>query len=292
MTLSKQALFKRLMNEAGDEGSDTGGTEIAQAKEGPDVATESPDGEEASDEVTITIGDEAPETAPEDESSAVPWVRNMRKQNRELQKELRDLKAKAAQPTGVEAAPTVGAKPTLEGCDFDSDAYEQKLDAWHDSKRKADEHAAKVSKERETQDAEWNGKLANYAEQKKALKVADYDSAEAVALESLSITQQGIILQGATDPAKLVYVIGNNPTKAKELSGIKDPVQFAFAVARLETQLKTTPKTTPPVERKLGGSSAGGSGDSIKDNLERLREKAAKTNDYTEVRAFRKKHNV
>lgn len=285
MTLSKQALFKRLMNEAGDEGSDTGGTDTEQADERPDVDPENPDAVTVSDEVVITIGDEAPETT-EDETTAVPWVRNMRKQNRELQKELRELKAKAAQPAGVETAPTVVPRPKLEDFEYDSEAHDKAVDAWHEQKRQADEHAAKVSKERESQEAEWNGKLTQYAEAKKALKVSDYDSAEAAALESLSVTQQGIILQGAHDPAKIVYVIGNNPLKAKELSEIKDPVKFAFAIARLEDKLKTTPKASPPVERKLGGSSAAGV--SKTDHLDKLRSQAEKTGDYSAVMAYKR----
>ena len=48
-----------------------------------------------------------------------------------------------------------------------------------------------------------------------------------------------------------MYALGKNPKKAKELGEITDPVKFAFAVAKLETQLTVTSrKQVPPPEKK------------------------------------------
>jgi hypothetical protein len=54
------------------------------------------------------------------------------------------------------------------------------------------------------------------------------------------------MLQGADNPALVVYALGKNPKKAKELSEIKDPVKFAFAVAKLEKELKVTNRRAAP----------------------------------------------
>ena len=92
-------------------------------------------------------------------------------------------------------------------------------------------------------------------------------------------------MQGSENPALVVYALGKNPKKAKELAAISDPVKFAFAVAKLETQLKVTPRKTAPVpERQIRGSAQlSGAVDST---LERLRAEADKTGDRTKVAAY------
>jgi hypothetical protein len=116
--------------------------------------------------------------------------------------------------------------------------------------------------------------------------VPDFQDAEETVLETLNVTQQGIILQGAQNPAVVVYALGKNPKKAKELGEITDPVKFAFAVAKLETQLTVTSrKQAPPPEKKINGN---GSLDSSNGQLERLREEAARTGDMTKVVAFKR----
>ncbi len=112
----------------------------------------------------------------------------------------------------------------------------------------------------------------------------DYEDAEAQALEALNVTQQGVILSGAERPELLVYALGKNPKKAKELSAIADPVKFAFAVAKLEMQLKVTPrnKTAPAPEVAVRGSMPAAAAAVIsKEGLEKLRVKAQETGDYT-----------
>jgi hypothetical protein len=107
-------------------------------------------------------------------------------------------------------------------------------------------------------------------------------------METLNVTQQGVVLQGATNPALVVYALGKNPKRAKELAAITDPVRFAFAVAQLEMQLKVTPRTKPPApERSLPAGTAPVSGGSDT-TLERLREEASRTGDMTKVVAYKR----
>jgi len=105
--------------------------------------------------------------------------------------------------------------------------------------------------------------------------------------EVLSVTQQGILLQGSDNSALLVYALGKNPKRAKELSEIKDPVKFAFAVSKLESQLKVTKKTAPPPEKTppSGGARSTGGSDEV---LENLRAKAERTGDYTQILAYKR----
>ena len=119
------------------------------------------------------------------------------------------------------------------------------------------------------------------------MKVRDYDFAEDVVQDTLSVMQQGMIVQGAENPALLVYALGKNPKKAKELASITDPVKFAFAVAKLETNLKVTSrKASAKPEKKISGT--GRPSGSVDNTLDRLRADAEKTGDYSKVFQYKK----
>jgi hypothetical protein len=245
--------------------------------------------EEAAEEVVVTIKGESP--PPEEEEKQAPeWVKNLRKSYRELQREKRELeeKLKMVLPAPENNPVDPGKKPTLEACDYDSDKFENELADWFERKRQADEAVAKQRTKQQAEQESWQKKLEGYNQSKSGLKVSDFQDAEETVLESLSVTQQGIILQGAQNPAVMVYALGKNPKKAKELAEITDPVQFAFAVAKLETQLSVTRKQLPPPEKRIVSNSGSGSS-SVQ--LERLREEAARTGDYTKVMAFKKQLN-
>ena len=245
--------------------------------------------EDAAEEVVISIKGESP--PPEEEEKQAPeWVKNLRKSYRELQREKRELeeKLKMVLPAPEHNPVDPGKKPTLEACDYDSDKFENELAGWFERKRQSEEVIAKQRSKQQAEQETWQKKLEGYNQSKSGLKVSDFQDAEEAVLESLSVTQQGIILQGAQNPAVMVYALGKNPKKAKELAEITDPVQFAFAVAKLETQLSVTRKQLPPPEKRIVSNSGSGSS-SVQ--LERLREEAARTGDYTKVMAFKKQLN-
>jgi hypothetical protein len=80
----------------------------------------------------------------------------------------------------------------------------------------------------------------------------------------------------------VIYALGKNLKKAKELSEITDPVKFAFAVAKLEKDLKVTNrKAAPPPEKIVSGT--GRSSGAVDSTLERLRAEAEKTGNMTKV---------
>ena len=71
------------------------------------------------------------------------------------------------------------------------------------------------------------------------------------------------------------------------MSEITDPVKFAFAVAKLEKDLKVTNrKSAPPPERVVSGT--GRSSGSVDSTLERLREEASRTGNVTKVIQYKK----
>jgi desulfoferrodoxin (superoxide reductase-like protein) len=247
--------------------------------QGDDQTTEGDEGD--SDEVIVSIGEEAP--PPEEQTHAPEWVRELRKTNRELQRQNRELQGKLQSTAQTETKPVVlGKKPSLEEHDYDADKFEAALADWFERKRQADEAAAKQEAEVMNQQKAWQAKLDGYGKAKAELRVKDFEDAEAVAQELFNITQQGVVLQGADNPALVIYALGKNPKKAKELSDIKDPVKFAFAVAKLEKELKVTNrKAAPPPERIVSGT--GRVSGAVDSTLERLREEAARTGNMTKV---------
>jgi desulfoferrodoxin (superoxide reductase-like protein) len=239
---------------------------------------------EDAEEVVVSIGEDAP--PPEEQTHAPEWVRELRKTNRELQRQNRELQGKL-QTAPTEIKPVVlGKKPSLEEHDYDADKFEVAMADWFDRKRLADDANTKQQAEVMTQQKAWQSKLDGYGKARAELRVKDFEEAEAVAQELFNVTQQGVVLQGADNPALVIYALGKNPKKAKELSDIKDPVKFAFAVAKLEKELKVTNrKAAPPPERILSGT--GRSSGAVDSTLERLREDASRTGNMTKVIAYK-----
>lgn len=253
--------------------------EIVETPETPVETPETP--EEDAEETVISFGDEAAPASNEQDNSV---IRELRAQNREQAKRLKDLEATKQQE---QAAPKLGEKPTLEGCDYDEADFEQKLAAYYERKREIE------AKEREAEEALRKQQEANqkwyesYQESAKALKVKDFQSAEEEVVHALSEGQQAI-LKGADNTAMLVYALAKHPEKLKELAQIKDPAKFAFAAAKLETQMKVTnrkPKVQPEGTIAPGAGSLSGGSDAT---LERLRAEAEKTGDYTKLGKYRR----
>ena len=268
-----------VVEDEGQSTEETTGEYQSTGDQGEDQSTE--DGEGDSDEVIVSIGEEAP--PPEEQTHAPEWVRELRKTNRELQRQNRELQGKLQSTAQTETKPVVlGKKPSLEEHDYDADKFEAALADWFERKRQADESNAKQEVEVMNQQKAWQAKLDGYGKAKAELRVKDFEDAEAVAQELFNITQQGVVLQGADNPALVIYALGKNPKKAKELSDIKDPVKFAFAVAKLEKELKVTNRrAAPPPERIVSGT--GRVSGAVDSTLERLRAEAEKTGNMTKV---------
>lgn len=250
------------------------------------VTVDDEDEDDDEDEVVISIGEESPPQ--EEEARAPAWVRELRKANREKEREIRELKAKLT-ATATETKPVeLKAKPTLESCDYDSDEYESKLAEWYEQKREYDAVEANAAAQRDAEAKEWQDKLDSYAKARASLKVRDYEDAEAFALDTFNVTQQGIVLQGSENPAHLIYALGKSQKRAKELASINDPVKFAFAVAKLETQLKVTNRKAATAPERTITSGGGRISGSVDSTLDRLREEAVKTGDLSKVMAYKR----
>lgn len=267
-------------------------------KDIPDLNEEESDSEdtaentvEEEDEVIVSIGDDEPEA--KETSKAPSWVNEVRVANRQLNRENKELKNKLDallvnnEPKDI----SVPSKPTLADCDYDEDVLGEKLDQWYDVKKKHDEQEFKKNQKQREEEAAWKTRVSEYQAKKDALKVSDFEDAEILVGNTLSIVQQGIIINGADNPELVVYALGKNPKKAKELASISDPIKFSIALGKLETQLKVRSQTKPSTRPE---GVIKGTGGTPKDNstIERLREEARKTGDFSKVYEYQNRNKT
>lgn len=252
-----------------------------------DDENEDVDDSQSSDEDIVLIGDEDL-NAQEKRNAAPEWVRKLRKSHRELQSENRELAKKVASLEQPQSQVTsLGAKPNLEDFEYDTTKYEEQLAGWYEKKQHLDRVTAQKNVVAQQQQQEWQNKLNNYQTAKTTLRVKDFEDAEAVVVDLLDQTKQGIIVQGAENPALLIYALGKNQNLARELSDIDDPIKFAFEVAKLEKTLKVKKRKAPPPERAV--KSSGTKTSSMDSGLEKLRAEADRTGDQTKVLRYKAK---
>ena len=255
---------EELQNEVQIENEETAETEeITQGE------AEAETNEAESDTLSITIeGEESQE-----EAHAPEWVKKVREQNRELTRRLRELEAQK-QPEAQ-----LPPKPRLEDFDYDADAHDVALDKWYQLKTAHDKKVEEKNKIEQEQQKQWVAKVETYEKAKTELKVSDYQDAEETVKDFLNEPQQAMILNVAKEPAKLVYALGKNPAKAKELANITDLGVFAYKLGELESKLKVTTTRTPPAPERTVTGGTGGVSNSAR--LDSLLEKARKTGDYS-----------
>ncbi|AWL18210.1 hypothetical protein DIW83_03755 [Acinetobacter nosocomialis] len=295
--MSEQDLEQQneLENENFDEGQNNHedeGRDDPESNGGEDV-------QEDEGEFDIVVGDEKPEAQEENDFHGQPapeWlkkeraaIKEIRKQERARERRIKELEEQLnshSKPETIE----LGEKPTLESAGYDTEEFEKQLIDWTAKKAKFEQQEAAKREEQEKAAKAWQDKLNNYEAKKTAIKtkVRDFDEAEEIARDVLTQTQQGILLHGAEKPELLIYHLGKNPQKAKELAAITDPIQFSFAAAKIDAQIKMTarkPSTSP--ERKPSGSAA--LSGSVDNTLAKLRADAEKTGDYTKVNEYKRK---
>lgn len=262
------------------------------SEETQDEASQSDDEMSEDEEFVITVGDEEPEPSDDDDFSGKPaptWVKDLRKKEREARKRIKELEAQVQQAKPADKPIEVGPKPKLADFDYDEDQFESAVEQWHERKRQVEQQQAAKQAEEEKAKQAWQTKMQSYEERRQnvASKVRDFEEVEEAAKDKLTATQQGILIHAAENPELILYHLGKNPKKAQELSEITDPIQFAFAAAKLDSQMKIqTRKPSTQPERKPSGS-AGLSG-VVDQKLAQLEAKAAKTGDRTELIKYKK----
>lgn len=272
---------------------DTQQTELEQEPPEEVAAPALFDDDDHESEVADTSANEADAEASGDEGQQKPENRTFRKlreitnaalkDKRRLERELEEVRAKMPKPE----QPTISAKPTLDQYDYDETRFSEAYDAWMEQKAKLDAaDRAKLEAQRKEQEEVENFKKS-YAARKESLGVDDFEEAESEVGSILNQTQAGLLMRGADDPAVLVYALSKSPARLIELSKISDPVKFTVAVAKLEISLATKKTTRPAPEARVTAERGSAGFSQSNATLEKLREEAARTGDYSKVRAYK-----
>lgn len=238
----------------------------------------------------------------DDDDEGRSLLNTVRRADREKLKRIKALEAeletfKGGGAAGDSAFVPLPEKPTLEGCDWDTAAFEKSLDAWHETKRAHDAREAEAKQQREKEEQRWQRKLAQYDEGKTKLGASDFEDAEAVVADIFAKpfpglhaadVRMGLIKEGFKDSATVIYALGRNPERAKALAAIESPVEFMVAVTEFRMNMKVVRGGEKPApERKVSGA-VPGVGGAVDKTLDRLREEAAKTGDFTKVAAYKR----
>lgn len=198
--------------------------------------------------------------------------------------ELAAERALKAIPVEDEAAPE---RPTIEGCNYNTQVYDEKLREYFAAEAKLDAKKQARLAEAQAETEDYQARLGKYVSAKQALKVPDFDAAEAVVRSKLTQVQQSIIIRNSDNPANTILALGRSKKALDDLAAIKDADRFAFALAKTEGKITVTQKAPPPPESKLhGGVSTGGG--SLATQLAAAEKEAERTNDRSKVVAIKR----
>lgn len=243
-----------------------------QADTEQEVTTESEQAEEQPDEYSLRIGDEEIPLTEEDDDHvdgqpAPQWVKDLRKNNREKDKELRELRrqleeiqskpAEAQQPQSDVLPP----KPTLESCDYDEAAFEQAVTDWHEKKSRAEQQKQQQERQQQENIQKFQQRLQKHQERATKLPVKDYRETEEIVRRELPVIQQEILIHAADEGSELIaYALGKNPQLRQRVAAETDPIRAAFLLGQISKQVSLAPKPKkaikPEPEVRGGGADA------------------------------------
>jgi hypothetical protein len=261
--------------------------------------------DEAEGELVLEINGHEVSPPPEedDDIADVPddapnWAKNLRDLNKTRAKELKqkereasELKERLARLEQQQQAPAPAAivpdveppKPVY--YDFATDdEFSNALDKWRDDCNAVQQKRAQIQ-QRQQAESEAVKKLVDGHKAKiAALKVPDFEQSAARVAQAMPPDLQLVILRVAEDSAKVVYALDKSPDLLKQISGIKDPVELAAAVARLESkiQVKRRKADAPAPNKPIGGGGVSSKG------LQSQMDKALNDGNISEYRRLKK----
>ncbi|HCR0680666.1 phage capsid protein [Klebsiella aerogenes] len=245
-----------------------------------EVTTESEQAEEQPDEYSLRIGDEEIPITEEDDDHvdgqpAPQWVKDLRKNNREKDKELRELRrqleeiqskpAEVRQPQSDALPP----KPTLESCDYDEAAFEQAVTDWHEKKSRAEQQKQQHERQQQEYQQRFQQRVEAHKQRAAKLPVRDYQEMEAIVLSELPPVQQEIIIHCADEGSELIaYGLGKSQQLRQRVAAETDPIRAAFLLGQISKQVSLAPK--PKKAIKPEPEVRGGGADAKQDDFNKL----------------------
>ncbi|EOD6527558.1 phage capsid protein [Klebsiella pneumoniae] len=245
-----------------------------------EVTTESEQAEEQPDEYSLRIGDEEIPLTEEDDDHvdgqpAPQWVKDLRRNNREKDKELRELRRQLeeiqSKPAEVQQPHSDGLppKPTLESCDYDEAAFEQAVTDWHEKKSRAEQQKQQQERQQQENIQKFQQRLQKHQERATKLPVKDYRETEEIVRRELPVIQQEILIHAADEGSELIaYALGKNPQLRQRVAAETDPIRAAFLLGQISKQVSLAPK--PKKAIKPEPEVRGGGADAKQDDFNKL----------------------
>ena len=244
-----------------------------QAETEKEVATESEQTEEQPDEYSLRIGDEEIQLTEEDDEHvdgqpAPQWVKDLRKNNREKDKELRELrreleqvKSKPAEQQPLQQVDVIPPKPTLESCDYDEVAFEQAVTDWHEKKIRAEQSKQQQLRQQQEYQQRFQQRVEAHQKRASTLPVKDYQQMEEIVRAEVPDLHKEILIHCADEGSELIaYGLGKSQQLRQRVAAETDPLRAAFLLGQISKQVSLAPKVNkaikPEPEVRGGGADA------------------------------------
>lgn len=236
--------------------------------------------EDQEEDYSLRIGDEEIPLSEDsddhiDGQPAPQWVKELRKNNREKDKELRELRRQLEQvqsrPAEAQQAESdaIPPKPTMESCDWNDEAFEQAMTDWHEKKSRAEQ--VKQQKERQQQEYQQRFQQRVDAHKQRAAKlpVKDYQEMEEIVRSEVPDLQKEILIHAADEGSELIaYALGKNPQLRQRVAAETDPIRAAFLLGQISKQVSLAPKARKAI--KPEPVVRGGGADAKQDDFNKL----------------------
>ncbi|HGU9880549.1 TPA: phage capsid protein [Citrobacter freundii] len=238
-----------------------------------EVETNGEQAEEQPDEYSLRVGDEEISLAGEDDDHvdgqpAPQWVKDLRKNNREKDKELRELRRQLEQIQSrpVEQQPqqqtdVIPPKPTLESCDYDEEAFETALTDWHEKKGRAEQNKQQQERQQQERQQRFQQRVEAHKQRAARLPVKDYQEMEEIVRAEVPDLHKEILIHCADEGSELIaYGLGKSQQLRQRVAAETDPIRAAFLLGQISKQVSLAPKPKkaikPEPEVRGGGADA------------------------------------
>lgn len=235
--------------------------------------TESEQAEEQPEEYSLRVGDEEIPLTDEDDDHvdgqpAPQWVKDLRKNNREKDKELRELRrqleqvqSRPAEQQPQQQLDVIPPKPTLESCEYDEEAFEKAVTDWHEKKSRVEQQKQQQQRQQQEYQQRFQQRVEAHKQRAAKLPVKDYQEMESIVLSELKPIQQEIIIHAADEGSELIaYALGKNQQLRQRVAAETDPIRAAFLLGQISKQVSLAPKPKkiikPEPEVRGGGADA------------------------------------
>lgn len=233
------------------------------------------------------FGDDKLDSPASEDDKDPALVKHLRSTIKEKERELKELRRQPATQQQV-TPPQPPRMPQLsdDGIDYDESVFQQRMQEWSTEATKFQSYQAEQQRQHQDLQQRHQLKIQQYLERSKALKVHNYQQAEQLVIDDVPESIQGAIIHYAEKPELVVLALGRNAALRKQVAEATNPVELGRLIGTIESKAKTMPKakttsaTIPEVK---------GNGGAAINNIDKLREKAQETGDYSALIAAKRK---